>query len=210
MRAPAYLVAARTAAALIAQPAVTSRWTDPSALTGFTVGGLAAHLAGLVFSVSRLLEADPATEELVPLLEHYARAAWVGADLDADVNVGIRSSGEQAAAGGPGALVASVGAAIDSLESGLASLDPEFRVRPPAGPWSLTLDDFLVTRMMEIVVHSDDLATSVDLPTPPFPGEVEDPVLGLLVSLAVRRHGSLPLVRALSRAERAPATIAAF
>jgi mycothiol maleylpyruvate isomerase-like protein len=93
MRAPAYLVAARTAAALIAQPAVTSRWTDPSALTGFTVGGLAAHLAGQVFSVSRLLEADPATEELVPLLEHYARAAWVGADLDADVNVGIRSSG---------------------------------------------------------------------------------------------------------------------
>jgi hypothetical protein len=43
-----------------------------------------------------------------------------------------------------------------------------------------------------------------------FPGEILDPVLGLLVSLAVRRHGPIALVRALSRAERAPDTISAF
>jgi hypothetical protein len=62
-------------------------------------------------------------------------------------------------------------------------------VRPPAGPWSLTLDDFLMTRMMELAVHSDDLAASVDLPTPALPDSVLDPVLALLFSLAVGGTG---------------------
>ena len=55
--------------------------------------------------------------------------------------------------------------------------------------WALTLDDLLLTRMMEIAVHSDDLAVSVDLPTPAFPPRVFTPVLGLLTALAVERHG---------------------
>ena len=82
--------------------------------------------------------------------------------------------------------------------------------RPPAGPWGLLLEDFLVTRMMEIAVHSDDLACSVHVPTPDLPATVLDPVFALLTRLAVRRHGSSALLRALSRAERAPETIAAF
>jgi len=80
----------------------------------------------------------------------------------------------------------------------------------PAGPWSLTLDDFLVTRMMEITVHSDDLAASVGIPTPELAESVTAPVLDLLVRLSVRRHGQTAVVRALSRAERAPTTISAF
>jgi hypothetical protein len=39
---------------------------------------------------------------------------------------------------------------------------------------------------------------------------VLDPVFALLTRLAVRRHGPTALLRALSRSERAPATIAAF
>jgi hypothetical protein len=74
------------------------------------------------------------------------------------------------------------------------------------GPWGLSLDDFLVTRMMEIVVHSDDLAFSVGLPTSELPSSVVEPVLALLTALAVRRHGAT----ALARAERAPKTIAAI
>jgi hypothetical protein len=37
---------------------------------------------------------------------------------------------------------------------------------------------------------------------------VLDPVFGLLTGLAVREHGSVAVLRALSRAERAPRTIA--
>ncbi|MGH3387023.1 MAG: maleylpyruvate isomerase N-terminal domain-containing protein, partial [Nocardioidaceae bacterium] len=66
------------------------------------------------------------------------------------------------------------------------------------------------TRMMEIAVHSDDLAASVDVATPDLPAEVVDTVVDLLSRLAVRRHGPTAVLRALTRAERAPAGIAAF
>jgi hypothetical protein len=76
--------------------------------------------------------------------------------------------------------------------------------------WALTAHDLLVTRLMEMLVHSDDLAASVGLPTPQFPDEAVRPVLGLLTSVAVERHGQTALVRALSRPQRAPASISAF
>jgi hypothetical protein len=80
----------------------------------------------------------------------------------------------------------------------------------PWAGWSLTLDDFLVTRMLEITAHCDDLAVSVGVATPPLPASVTEPVLDLLCRLAVHRHGVIAVLRALSRAERAPATIAAI
>jgi hypothetical protein len=81
---------------------------------------------------------------------------------------------------------------------------------PLWGPWSLMLDDILTTRMMELAVHSDDLAVSVGIATPALPQSAVDTVIDLLSRLAVRRHGPTAVLRALSRAERAPATIAAF
>jgi hypothetical protein len=59
-------------------------------------------------------------------------------------------------------------------------------------------------------VHSDDLAVSVGLPTPEFPPEATDTVAVLLTRLAAQRHGILPVLRALSRSERAPENIAAI
>lgn len=55
--------------------------------------------------------------------------------------------------------------------------------------WSLRRDDFLLTRMLEIVVHADDLAVSLGVPTPHFPDPVFEPVRDLLVRLAVHRNG---------------------
>ena len=69
--------------------------------------------------------------------------------------------------------------------------------------WSLRRADFLLTRLLEIVVHSDDLAVSVRVATPEFPDEAFEPVRDLLVRLAVRRHGQSAVVGTLSRRERA-------
>jgi Mycothiol maleylpyruvate isomerase N-terminal domain len=209
-RAAAFLDAARRARALLGDPAVAAAWAETSALPGFTVGGLAAHLASQIFSARDALGLPSSTQEHVALLDHYARAAWVGADRDAEVNVTIRNKGEQIATEGPDGLLVRVEQALADLERALPGQPDEFRIEPPAGPWSLSLDDFLITRMMEMVVHSDDLAHSLNLPTPSFPPEVEEPVLSLLTQLAVRRHGSTAVIRALTRVERAPASIAAF
>jgi len=51
---------------------------------------------------------------------------------------------------------------------------------------------------------------SVGVETPPVPPAAVERVVDLLSRLAVRRHGPTAVLRALSRAERAPRTITAF
>jgi hypothetical protein len=63
---------------------------------------------------------------------------------------------------------------------------------------------------MELAVHSDDLAVSVNVATRALPLPAVDIVVELLSKLAVRRHGATNVLRGLSRAERAPDRITAF
>ena len=207
----AYLDAAATAAGLLGDPAVAGAWDAPSALPEFRVSGLAGHLARQITIVPRLLAmAEPDGMPVITLMAHYARATWIGAGVDADVNVSTRRGGEEEAAGGCAALTALAHATVGRLRGTLPA-EPAGRLVPvPWGPWVLSLDDFLTTRLLEIAVHSDDLAVSVGVPTPPLDPPALDPVLALLTRLAVRRHGQAAVLRALSRAERAPATIAAI
>jgi hypothetical protein len=205
----AYVRAAVVAVGLLREPAVAAAWDKPSALADFNVGGLAAHLAAQVHNVPLALAA-PVGRPPISLAEHYADVRWLGADLDAEANVAIRRSGEELAADGPAAVADRVAAVVDRLPEALGAEPAGRVVHLPWTGWELTLDDLLVTRMMEIVVHADDLAVSVDLPTPDFPDSVLEPALALLCRLAVRRHGPVALVRALSRSERAPATISAL
>lgn len=52
-------------------------------------------------------------------------------------------------------------------------------------------------------MHCDDLAVSIDVPTPEFPDEAFVPVRDLLVRLAVGRHGQSAVISTLTRRERA-------
>jgi Mycothiol maleylpyruvate isomerase N-terminal domain len=205
-----FLAAARSSAALLREPAVAAAWKEASALPEFTVGGLAGHLAYQVLALPPIVVGPVPREPVIPLLEHYARAEWVDSRVDDEVNVRIRAGGDGLAAGGPQALADDVDAAVGELARSLASA-PDRTVRISLwGPWSLRLDDMLVTRMMELAVHGDDLAVSVGLPAPALPPSATETVVDLLARLAVRRHGPTAVIRALSRAERAPGTIAAF
>lgn len=205
-----FLATARSAAGLLREPAVAAAWNRPSALPEFSVGGLAGHLAYQILAVQQALTGPAPQEQTISLLEHYGRVQWIGAGIDDEINVRIRRGGDQAAALGPSALAARVDSAVRELTDALASAaDQPVRI-PLWGPWSLMLDDMLITRMMELAVHSDDLAVRVGIATPSLPPSAVDTVIILLSRLAVRRHGPTGVLRALSRAERAPATIAAF
>jgi hypothetical protein len=210
-----FLLAAETVLDLVGRMEVVSRWSEPSALPGLTVAGLASHLASQVLTVHAAVTSGTAVSEErpVPLLEHYKRAAWVRSGPEDPANVAIRESAERSAGVGHGPLVASVQTALDDLRAAFtqalpAGLPPAIRM--PAWDWSLSFEDFLVTRVMEIVVHSDDLAVSVDVAPPTLPEAVLGPVLALLVGVSLQRHGQAAVVRALSRSERAPASISAF
>jgi hypothetical protein len=206
----AYLRAVDVARELLADPAVAASWHRPSALPEFAVSGLAGHLARQVVHVAEVLALPPPAEPPIALVDHVMGAPWLGAGPDDEVSVRARSGGEAQAADGAVALVAQVDAVAASLREALRAEPADRVVRLPWSPWSLSLDDFLVTRMLEIAVHCDDLAVSVGVDTPALPPSVLDPVLSLLVQLAARRHGPVAVLRALSRAERAPATIAAI
>jgi hypothetical protein len=204
----AFLSVAGTAATLLREPAVSARWSEPSALAGFSVGGLARHLANQVTHSVPLLAAAPGSSA-IPILEHYTRNAWVTSGVDGADNIDIRRRGEQAAA------VTTPDALANEVDTALAELR---RIVPAESAdrvvdfrdWGLTVDDFLLTRVMELVVHADDLAVSLDVPTPALPSAATEATIQLLARVAAWRHGPLAVVRALARRERAPETITAL
>lgn len=204
----AFLSAGETAAALLREPAVSTRWSDPSALADFSVAGLARHLANQVTGPASMLAAAPGSSA-VPVLEHYTRNTWVTSGIDGEDNMRIRRQGERAVAGTTARSLA------DEVDAALV----ELRRVVPAEPaervvgfhdWGLTVDDFLLTRVMELVVHTDDLAVSIGVPTPEMPAAATEATIQLLATIAAWRHGPLAVVRALARRERAPETIAAL
>lgn len=205
-----YLVAAASAVTLLRDPAVAAAWDKPSALTEFSIGGLAGHLAHQLVRVRDVLVPNGRIEEPIELLEHYSRSPWVQAGLDHESNVSIRRGGQAAAADGAAALADRAQGFLDTQSAALPAEPADRVVDLPWAGWTLRLDDFLLTRLVELVVHSDDLAASVGLETPELPPAVIDPVVEMLARLAVYRHGPTAVIRTLSRAERAPATISAF
>ena len=207
----AVLHAADLVAGLVAHPAIAAAWTRESSCAGMSVGGLTRHLVSQPVNVVTLLRADRsegADAETIELLEHYSRASWVREDLDGEANRSIRDTADQQANDGPDVAAALLSHARADLKAVLADAPPTTYV--PWQGWSQATDDFLVTRLMEMVVHADDLAASVDVPAPDFGPTVLDPVFRLLTALAVKRHGQDALVRTLTRPQRAPSSVSAF
>ncbi|MFH8367718.1 sterol carrier family protein [Streptomyces sp. NPDC018031] len=125
------------------------RLDAPTRLGDWTVRELVAHLAMVVESVNRCLElpAPPAAE--VTLAGWVSGTATAAADIDADTR----------------ALAAGAAAPAELLERAAA----RYRELVPQAPGdrvlatrlgAMRLDDFLVTRCVELVVHTDDLAAA--------------------------------------------------
>jgi len=189
---------------------VQEAWKRESSCTGMSVGGLAHHLTSQVDSLVRLLPDAPDQTEPISILEHYRRAAWANTGLACQANIEIREVAEGKAEPGPAELATHTSEQLARLPSALAAVDDADPVLIPWQGWALTAHDFAVTRLMEMVVHADDLAASVAVDTPEFPADAVRLVLDLLTGVAVDRHGQAAVVRALSRPQRAPRSVSAF
>jgi hypothetical protein len=205
-----FLDAAAAAAALLRAPALTGRWTEPSVLTEFRISGLAGHLARAVLNVERYLDAPvPAGMPILDAVSYFGTAG--GPDVDdpsAAVHRLIRERGEQDAAGGP----ADLADRFDAARARLSVRLPQLAQDQPVlmfGRHVLPLDQCLLTRLVELVVHADDLALSLELSFPAFSDDAADLVITTLARMARRRHGTLPVLRTLARRERA-SQVAAF
>ena len=194
---------------LVGAPEVAASWESGSALPGMTVGGLVRHLVSQPECAVEFLRADaPAGAEAVSLMAYFKDVDWLHAPVDGPENTSIRDEFNAMAAGGQPHSLAILEESRGELAAAIAAAGPATYV-----PWqdlALQLDDFLVCRLLEIVVHADDLAASIGRQTPDFADEVLDPVVSLLAALSVRRHGQGSVVRNLARSERAEGSVSAF
>jgi hypothetical protein len=200
-----YLGAVAEARGLIAAREVAATWREPSALDGMTVGAVAGHLARAAFVVIGYLDASPAGAvpdgELLTADRYFEELIAGAAASPVDLHAGVRSRAAEEAAAGQDALVARLDATLLELDARFAS-EPADRVLSVAGGLVLPLDEYLVTRMIELVVHSDDLATSAGIETPEFDVMTMACTIGCMLAMVRARHGDIAVVRGFARRER--------
>ena len=201
----AFLATAAEARGLIAERAVAAKWREPSALDDLDVGAVAGHLARAAFVVVAYLDATDADSlsaaELVTADEYFERVIAAAADPAHDMHTGIRARAAEEAAEGQEALLARLDATLEALDARFAS-EPEDRAVIVALGITMPLDEYLVTRLIELVVHSDDLAASAGVETPEFDAMTMACVIGCMLAMVRARHGDLAVVRGFARRER--------
>lgn len=196
----AFLDAGQVAAGLLGTPEVKAAWDAPSALPELTVRGLAGHLLRATGSVEAYLDRPEPDDEPVSAAEYYVQAVEEP-DLGSEVHRAIRQRGEDEAAGGFEAVRDRSNLLLERLRERLEAEPPGRKVRAYKDI-VLTIDDYLVTRLIELVVHVDDLAVSVGLPSPALPPEATRLAIGELIEVARLKHGDVAVLRALTRRER--------
>ncbi|MCA1843903.1 MAG: maleylpyruvate isomerase N-terminal domain-containing protein [Actinobacteria bacterium] len=198
---------------LVARPEVGKAWDQPSALEGYSVGAIVAHVNAAIGWLGRLMDA-PAQPNLRPTppaeylgFLHGLKIDPEGADRHPIHDV-LHEQFEQAATRGwepnRDKFLGLVERLTERLEGESATRLLDLR---PTVPLVVGLGDFLRSRVIELVVHGDDLATSVGIDDPPRPERAAAVTIGMLLTVARTVHGDLAVVRALSRRERASATV---
>jgi hypothetical protein len=191
---------------------LTERFESPSALAQFSVRGLAGHLRRAMTVVEGYLDqpgpdqpgpaADSTTGiETVSAAAYYATVLPADQDLDSDFNRAIRQRGIESAPERPDDFSLEWAETASDLITRLER-EPDERLVQVFGGLVLTLDEYLSTRLIELVVHADDLATSLGIDPPELPAAATGLVITTLVEVARIRHGDYAVVRALSRRER--------
>ena len=157
----------------------------PTRLGEWTVRELAAHVTMAVETVSRNLERDePAEAELTLLQWPFATAARA-ADID---------DGTRRLAGADPDLEALFARTEERFTHALAQAPGTRLLAARTG--AIALDDYLVTRLVELVVHSDDLNAAVPGLAVPFDRQALAAATRLLAdALAARAPGGATEVR---------------
>jgi mycothiol maleylpyruvate isomerase-like protein len=198
----AFLDAVEAARRVLAHEAVAARWDDQSVLAEFTVRGLSGHLARVVIGTLGYVEAsEPRDSDPIAAGDYYTRVVPRPADVTDPVNVDVRARGEETAALGHAVLLEDFDAARARLEAILV-VEPPSRLVQVFGDLVIRLDDYLETRIVEALVHTEDLALSVNIEPPQPPEDALDIAIGHLVGVARRKHGGVAVLRALARRER--------
>lgn len=193
-----FLAGASQVASTLDDPVVAAAWNSDSVLEMQTIGSLCAHLArGGVSVVGEYLDRGaPDSPPDFDSAGHYF--AGVMAMADDAVHASIRQRGADLAAQGWEHVVERLTSSVADLRERLEA-EPANRMIEVFDGKVMKLDDYLHTRVVEQVVHLDDLARSLERPAPRFaPGAVQVTIAAAM-EIGRRRHGDVELMRSLYR-----------
>jgi len=196
--------AVETAADVIGEAAVADRWDHPSALEGMTVGALCAHLVRAAGATIAYLDRTPTDRQ--PDDELLTPVTYFRAALEAPIHDRIKDVSADEAAIGQQAMAAKCRQLAADLASRFAA-EPEDRLLMALGGRTLTLDDFCRTRLIEVLLHIDDLVASTGTDRPALDPRGPLEVIEICVGIGIDRHGVWGLLEALARAERSEGTV---
>jgi len=209
----AFLAAGDLLVEVLHRKAVAARWDEPSALADMTIGTLVGHTARAVLTVTAYLDEidrSPVTSgeaERQVDAAGYVLAVLTTDDQDSALHVGIRQRSAELSELGPVALYRQVEEALADVRN---------RVPPVAGTLVrvaggqiIRLHDYLVTRLVELVVHLDDVSVSIGEPIE-TPASADRFAIATLAEIARRRHGTAAMVAQLARRERIQAAVTAL
>jgi Mycothiol maleylpyruvate isomerase N-terminal domain len=198
-----FVESARAVRDAIADDVVRDAWGSASVLDEQTVGGIAGHLArGGVWVVGGYLDmAVSDAPRVETAVEYYVQ---IDSGLTPDDHRAIRERGAQIAALGHSEVCETLTARLDELAPRVFA-EPADRVLPVVGgALTIGLDEYLKTRIVEQVVHLDDLARSIDRDPWPVPEAAQELVVHLGIDIARVREGNTAVVRALYRSRLDP------
>jgi len=208
--ARAFLEAAETFTGLLELAEVAARWDEPSTMEGYSVGGVVGHVNAAIEPLESALDKPAPSDLKVIRLGRYYGGLKIETPDDAQkpIHSVVRDLSDKAAREGLEANAARFRSLVGSMGKRLAGEegDRQLDLRPIV-PIAIRLDDFLRTRVMELVVHTDDLAASTGV-VPPQPSSAAATVaIETLMATARATHGDLAVIQALARSERSNAKV---
>jgi hypothetical protein len=148
--------------------------------------------------VAYLDRTDPAT---TPTEELLTAVTYFHAAVDSPIHDRIKVVSSDEAAIGHQQMAAKATALAQTMRERLTA-EPEDRLVAALGDRMLTLDDFCRTRLIEILLHMDDLAVSVGKTRPTTDPQGMAIVADIVIGIARDNRGPWELLYALTRGER--------
>ena len=195
----AFLAASHQAIDLIDSPRIAEAWQEPSALEGFTIGGLASHMGRAISTPAFYLDHP---EPPISATSVGPGAYFAGVDPnDERIHASIVRRGMDASQAGPTSVLNSLRAQLAVVEPRLRSEGADRRVMV-FGDQVMLLDDYLITRIVEMVIHGQDLIASLPELSVVWDEFAHDLALATVVETATIRHGIDTVITAFARKER--------
>lgn len=164
------------------------------------VGDVAGHVFLVVRRVGKHLDRPSPPAGPAAMAEFSYPRIDDPRDLDLDLHRQVRDDGHHVAGWGWSDVTRALDTRVDTVVVGLADAPGAVTI----GGRSVAFSHYLATRVVELLVHADDIATSVTLDPGPMPAVAAEVALETVLDAARQTHGDLAVLRAFTRRERAP------